>query len=372
MKPISFRTVALVAPLIGAVAVMYGCAPDDPTISNNTGGSSAGSTSTAGTATAAGTSSTAGTASTAGSTSTAGTSSTAGSGTGGSGTGGSGTGGSGTGGSGGGSDAGGSGGSGGGSGAVTVDAILSGPSSFNNPGWKDSWWVTGCSSKHDHDCYTIEQCPAEGDRTKETFPVGGKPGQHYKVSFSYSAVNEGRGYTGGTKDKPVAADLNNIDNNDSFYRDGDAPASKYNELRLTVFDDKGAEARHYFMNAFSTAQEFHIAFLSSYKKSIVIVGGGKIEHMVFDSNCHAIDNCNAGEVMGTTCNAPRRLPGPDGQLMLPPFYANPNDGYKVVATNLVSITASRMQPWKSQASHLTVTSIEETNDPVTMNYPDPQ
>jgi hypothetical protein len=260
----------------------------------------------------------------------------------------------------------------GGSGPISVDSVLSGVSSYGNPGWKDSWWVTGCSSKHDHDCYTIEQCPAEGDRTKETFPVGGDPGKHYKVSFRYSAVNEGRGYTGGTKDKPLAGDLNSIDNNDSFYRDGTAPDSKYNELRLTVFDDKGVEARHYFMNAFSTAQEFHIAFLSSYKKSIVIVGGGKIEHMVFDSNCHAIDNCNAGEVMGTTCASPRRLPGPDGQLMLPPFYANPNDNYKVGGTNLISITASRNQPWKSQASHLTVTSIEETTDPVTTNYPDPQ
>jgi hypothetical protein len=58
--------------------------------------------------------------------------------------------------------------------------------------------------------------------------------------------------------------------------------------------------------------------------------------------------------------------------MLPPFYENPNDGNKIVATNLISITASRMQPWKAQASHLTVTAIEETSDPVTMNYPDPQ
>jgi hypothetical protein len=253
-----------------------------------------------------------------------------------------------------------------------VDAILGGESSFKNPGWKDSWWVTGCAEKHDHDCYTIAQCPAEGDRTKETFPVGGVAGQHYKVSFVYNGVNEGRGYQGGTKDKPVAADLNTISNNDSFHRDGVANDSKYNELRLTVYDDKMVEARHYFMNSFSAAQEQHFAFLSSYKKSIVIVGGGKIEHMVFDSNCHAIDNCNAGEVVGTTCNMPRRLPGDDAQLMLPPFYMNPNDGYKIVATNLISITAARTQPWKSQASHLKVTAIEATNDPVTMNYPDPQ
>jgi hypothetical protein len=120
------------------------------------------------------------------------------------------------------------------------------------------------------------------------------------------------------------------------------------------------------MNSFSAAQENHFAFLSSYKKAIIIVGGGKIEHKIFDSNCHAIDNCNAGEVVGTTCNAPRRLPGGDGQLMLPPFYANPNDDYKVGATNLISpLGNGRSQPWKAQASHITVTAIEKTDQPVT-------
>jgi hypothetical protein len=361
MKAISLRTVALAAPLFGLVAVYGACAPDDPTIENPNGGASgasstSGATSTAGSA-PGGSSSTAGS-SGGGTPSTAGTGGTGGAGTAGTGAG---TGGA----------AGGSGGSGGGA-AVTVDAILSGESSYKNPGWKDSWWVTGCSSKHDHDCYTMEACPAEGSRTKESFPIGGKPGQHYKVSFTYAGVNEGRAYEGGTKDKPVAADLHNIDNNDSFHRDGTAPVGNYNELKMTVFDETGAEARHYYMNSFSKAEENHFAFLSSYKKSIVIVGGGKIEHMVFDKNCHAIDNCNANTVAGSTCNSPRRIPGPDGQLMLPPFYENPNDGNKIVATNLISITASRMQPWKAQASHLTVTAIEETSDPVTMNYPDPQ
>lgn len=366
MKAISLRTVALAAPLFGLVAVYGACAPDDPTVDNPMGGSS-------------GSSSTAGTMSTAGTTPGAGTSSTAGSSGGGTpGAGGSSGGtagsGAGTGGAAGGTGGatGGSGGSGGAPEAVTVDAILSGESSYKNPGWKDSWWVTGCSSKHDHDCYTMEACPAGGSRTKETFPIGGKPGQKYKVSFTYNAVNEGRAYEGGTKDKPVAADLHNIDNNDSFHRDGTAPVGNYNELKMTVYDDKGVEARHYYMNSFSKAQENHFAFLSSYKKTIVIVGGGKIEHMVFDNNCHAIDNCNANTVAGSTCNAPRRIPGGDGQLMLPPFYENPNDGNKIVATNLISITAARTQPWKSQASHLKVTAIEETNDPVTMNYPDPQ
>lgn len=368
MKPISLRTVALAAPIVSLLAVIN-CAPDDPTITN-TGGT--GST-TAGTpATTAGTpATTAGTTGTTAGSTSGGSTGTAGTPAGGTGT---------TAGSGGapaagsgGAPAGGMGGSGGAAEVVTVEAILSGPSSFNNPGWKDSWFVTGCGSKHDHDCYTMEQCPAAGMTTKETFPIGGTPGQKYKVTFQYNGVNEGRSYTGGKKDKPVAGDLNTRMDNDSFHRDGSADVTnKYNEMKMTVFDDKGAEARHYYMNSFSAAQENHFAFLSSYKKSIVIVGGGKIEHKIFDSNCHAIDNCNAGEVVGTTCNQPRRLPGADSQLMLPPFYQNPNDGYKIGATNLISpINNTRNQPWKAQASHITVTAIEKTSDPVTMDYPDP-
>jgi len=362
MKPISLRTVALAAPIISLLAVIN-CAPDDPTV-NNTGGSA----STAGTP-----ASTAGTPATTAGTPGAGGSSTGTAGTPAGGTGTAGTpagGGTGTAGTpAGGTASGGMAGTGTGGAADTVDSVLSAPSDYGNPGWKDSWWVTGCATKDNHDCYTINNCPAEGSRTTETFPIGGTPGQHYKVTFQYNGVNEGRLYTGGKKDKPVAADLNNISDNDSFYRDGTAPLSKYNELKMTVYDDKGVEARHFYMNAFSLAEENHFSFLSSYKKTIVIVGGGKVEHMVFDSNCHAIDNCNAGEVKGTTCNAPRRLPGNDGQLMLPPFYKNPNDGYKLGATNLISITASRMQPWKAQASHITVTALEKTNDPVTMDYP---
>jgi len=55
--------------------------------------------------------------------------------------------------------------------------------------------------------------------------------------------------------------------------------------------------------------------------------------------------------------------------MLPPFYADPKDSM-VKATDMLSISATgRTQPWKAQASHLKVTAIAETTDPVTMDYP---
>jgi hypothetical protein len=390
MKSISFRTaVAITAPLFGLITT-YGCSPEDTqsqggmagtsstagTPATSTAGTPA--TSTAGTSSTAGSGGTPGTAgsggapNTAGSNATGGTPSTAGAG-------GSAAGAGGTPGTAGTNATGGAGGAGGAP-VVTVDALFSGPSSFGNPGWKDSWWVTGCARKENHDCLTIiNGCNAmdgngpedKGARTVESFPVGGVKGQKYKVTFRYSAVNEGKAYQGGTKDAPVAGDVQTKANNDSFYRDGlPVTPSNYNVIKLTVFDDNMMHARHFYMNAFSGAQEGHLNFRSEYTKTIVVIGGGKIEHFVQDSNCHAIDNCNDGEVVGTNCSSPRRLPGADGQLMLPPKYMDPIDKM-IKNTELLAAGipgATRAQPWHAQASHLTVTAVETTNDPVETNY----
>jgi hypothetical protein len=381
MKPISLRTVALAAPLlISALVVGGACAPEDTTGTPGGGGTGTAGTG-AGTPAVSG-SATGGTPSAGGSTGASGTS-TGGSATGGSGTGGSATGGSGT----GGSATGGSAGAGGGTGdPVTVEGILSGASDFGNAGWKDSWWVTGCNVKAGHDCITVPdaQCHSSDDaaggtegkgaRTIEKFPVGGVAGQHYKVTFSFNAVTEAKKYDGGTRDVPgVAADVES-GVSDTFYRDGNSPASNYNVIKLTVFDDKNMPVRHFYMNSFpETSYESHRTFLASYKKVIVIVGGGHIEHLVQDSNCHAIDNCGPGNVPDDSCNGPRNLPGGDGTLMLPAKYKDPKDG-TVKNTPLVAPGipgASLAQPWHAQAGHLKVTAIEATTDPVTMNYPNP-
>lgn len=212
-----------------------------------------------------------------------------------------------------------------------------------------------------------------GARTVESFPVGGMPGQNYKVTFRYSAVNEGKVYTGGKKDVATPNDFSSRTNNDSFYRDG-APVfpSNYNVLKMTIKDNMGMEKRHFYMNAFDEGRdaENHWNFRSEYTKSIVIIGGGTIEHMVQDANCHAIDNCNDGMVSGNNCASPRNLPGPDGQLMIPAKYMDPQD-MMIKNTELLvqaGLGNGRNQPWHAQASHLTVTSMEPTNDPVTTNY----
>jgi hypothetical protein len=376
MKPNSLRTAALAAPLFG-IAIAYGCAPSDPTVTNPAGGT--GGISTAGTTPVAGTSA-------------AGT--LASGGTGGQTTGGQTTGGSsagttpvgGTGGTGGATGgAGGGGGSGGASDVPTVAGVLGMPSDFGNPGWMDSWWVTGCTQKVNHDCITnANTCNAndvptdveqQGARTKETWMIGGTAGQHYKVTFKFNAVTEAKYYSGGKRDvATVVGDPHTNTPLDMFYRDGTSPYSHYNEIKLTIYDDKMMPVRHFFMNSApnnGTDWENHYTFLASYQKSIVIVGGGKIVHLVQDSNCHAIDNCGPEFHDTPDCAGSRKMPAEDANSMIPSKYMDPVTN-RVVDTNTLIAAypgGSLAQPWHAQAGHLHVLSIEKTNDPVTMDYP---
>jgi hypothetical protein len=383
MKPISLRTAALTAPLL-ALGLSVGCSVDDPTV-GNTGGTTtntAGVTATGGSAVTTGGQTTGGSAVTTGGQTTGGSGVTGGTGgaAGGSAPAG-GTGGA-TGGTGGGTGGTG-GGAGGDTGVVTIPGVLGGMSDFGNPGWASSWWVTGCLVKMGHDCITATTTcntadgatpESKGARTIEKFPIGGTPGAHYKVTFTFNAVSEAKVYMGGTRD--VAAEAADAETgiSDTFYRDGTSPQSNYNVVKLTVFDDKGMEARHYYMNSFTqTSFESHRTFLISFTKSIVIVGGGHIEHLVQDFNCHAIDNCGSGPVGDgpNDCNGGRNIPKEPATTMLPPKYKDPLDG---VVKNTPEVAkggypqATLAQPWHSQAGHLTVTAIELTTDPVTKNY----
>jgi hypothetical protein len=288
-----------------------------------------------------------------------------------------------------GTPAGGTGGAAGGTGGgpgdeVTIEGVLGGKSDFGNPGWANSFWVTGCDVKQAHDCITnTNTCnsndgntsESKGARTVEVFPIGGTPGQKYKVSFRFSAVTEAKFYQGGKRDAG-ATTPGDVNGGiwDTFHRDGSSPETNYNVLKMTVYDNNMMEARHYYMNSFpNTSFESHRTFLAQYKKAIVVIGGGKIEHFVQDKNCHAIDNCGAGDVQGDTCNAARSMPAPDNTVMLPAMYKDPVDGMVKATPQVASAyaNATLAQPWHSQVAKLTVLSIEKTDDPVNMDYPDP-
>lgn len=382
MKTISLRTAALAAPIVSLIALVN-CAPDDPITTGSTAGTAgSSSTGTAGSVT----------------TTTAGTD-TGGSSSGGSGVGTSGSvsasgatvgGMSGSGGAAGGTMSGGASGSGGGGSddpckaggdaAKCIDFVAGKTSDYGVYAWKSSWFVTGCANKQGHDCITVASCPNQGaanfeDKgglTLETFELGGVPGQHYKVTFQFNALSEAKEYRNGTRDTGTTVPANaEAAIWDTFYRDGEPIPSNYNVMKLTVFDNNMMPARHYYMNSFPAGGgwESHRTFLVSYMKSIVVVGGGKITYLVQDSNCHAIDNCGAGNVPDDSCPAPRNLPGADAQTMLPAMYKDPADGKVKATASLNQLSnGSTAQPWHSQAGHFTITKIEETADPVTMNY----
>ncbi len=263
-----------------------------------------------------------------------------------------------------------------------IDEVANAASDFGNPGWKDSWWITGCGEKLSFECRNVGAagCPTTGTteevgaRTVETWQLGGEKGQHYKVTFRFSGVTEGKNYTGGSRDVPApTTDINTGGPYDMFYRDGTSVVSSYEVLKLTIFDDKGVEARHFYMNAGDgSAWEQHATFLASYEKSIVVVGQGRVEHLVQDRNCRAMDNCGPGTIDDANCPAPRRLPGDDANLMLPPKYKDSADGV-VKDTPLLApgyANGSRAQPWHAHASHLTIVAIEKTSDGVEKNYLD--
>jgi hypothetical protein len=281
---------------------------------------------------------------------------------------------------------GGSSGGSGGSGAVAtctnpttcIDEVASTSSSFGNAGWKDSWWVIGCATKTGYDCANVTSCSTagatpedRGSRTVETWELGGEKGQHYKVTFLFNGVTEAKLYTTGTRDAPTQANPQNSTGLDMFYRDGTSPLSNYGVLKLTVYDDTGAPVRHYYMNSAAEAGwENHNTYLASYQKSIVVVGRGKIEHLVQDNNCRPVDNCGPVPPSDSSCPAPRHLPGDAKDMLLPGNYQDPNDGAVKSTLLLVSAypSATLAQPWHAQASHLTIQAIVKTDDPVDKNY----
>ena len=192
-----------------------------------------------------------------------------------------------------------------------------------------------------------------------------------RVTFTFNALVEAKSYEQGTRDagsKPPP-DLEHSPT-DSFHRDGSPIPSGHNVWKLTVYDDKGAEARHYFMNSFPAGgawQDYDRLFQVSFTKSIVIVGGGFIEHAIQDPDCLTVDNCGADGSVDGACLRPRSLLL-EPMAQLPVKYEDPDDRRLKPTLELSAFNQELQQPWHSQLGHLTVTKIEATADPVSINY----
>jgi hypothetical protein len=270
--------------------------------------------------------------------------------------------------------------------AACFASVAEQKSNFGMP-WKSSWFLEGCKQVVGNECINIETCPNQGTtafedrgaRTLETFPIGGTSGQHYKVTFTFNAAASAKVYDGGSRDAGtlVPPDVNNPATwVDAFYRDGAPVPNNYEVWKLSVFDENGAEARHYYMNSFPPPvldgppnvlpiyYEAHRLYSLSYTKSIVVIGGGKVTYLVQDSNCHTAVNCQMN--LDPTCTI-RWLPNEPNELV-PPMYEDPADGMLKPTIELLGFNPTLMQPWKASLGHLTINKVEVTDDPVTQNY----
>ena len=138
------------------------------------------------------------------------------------------------------------------------DSVASQTSDFGMS-WQSSWFLVGCKEQRAHDCVTALPAPCrdaslpfedQGVSTLETFPIGGVPGRHYKVTFTFNAIASAKEYEGGTRDQGTAVPYDYDGLWDAFYRDGQPIPSNYDPWQLSVLDEAGVELRHYYMNAF--------------------------------------------------------------------------------------------------------------------------
>ena len=264
-----------------------------------------------------------------------------------------------------------------------VDLVAGEKGDFGTP-LESSWFIVGCLGRLDKVCLNSSLCPNgnaasfedRGDVILQTFPVGGVPGQHYKVTFTFNAIAAAKVYQDGTRDQGNAlpVDFQSVIS-DTFYRDGSPVVSNAEPWKLTVFDENGAEARHFYMNSFPPTSlnpnffgESDRTYLLSYTKSIVVIGGGKVSYLIADSNCQVNDNCGPGQVQNNDCRAPRNIPNEPADTMLPAQYMHPTTKMLVPTADLSAMNDTAAQPWHAQLGHLTITAAEKTDQPVNHDF----
>jgi hypothetical protein len=142
---------------------------------------------------------------------------------------------------------------------------------------------------------------------------------------------------------------------------------------LAVFDELGQPARRYYMNAFPPDRDLQSngVFRLSYTKSIVVVGGGNVTHRVQVPRCEVRDNCSLAGEEGCFGSPSYYLPNEPTDLELPSMYLDPVEQVlkpTIELSGWARHVGAAQQPWHANLGHLTITSVEETDDAVTHDY----
>ena len=214
----------------------------------------------------------------------------------------------------------------------------------------------------------------------EYFPIGGQVGKMYVMTLQANGITEAKYYMGGTRaaGDGVVANANATGGTDTFYTGGQpVNVENYNVYKLTVYGPPttsgpnavGPEIQHYYMNSFpqtTTPYEDHETFPIHWVHDIPVPGGGVIQYLLEDRNCHAVDNCGPGS-RSTPCtgqNTSRNVPN-EPNLVVPQTFnmaasANNIPGAQTTlptsVTQLNTITHAT-QPYHSQILHLTVLGV---------------
>jgi len=139
------------------------------------------------------------------------------------------------------------------------------------------------------------------------FAIGGTPGTNYDVTVNIKGVVEAKNYSGCTR-TVTGALVFNANGGDLWCSGGTVPDSTYNSYEINVFSAAtgGTAIGNYRLNARDGTSEAHQSWPLNETKTFRVVGGGRIQWRVYDSNCRQIMNCGPG-TGSSTCAAPVTL-----------------------------------------------------------------
>jgi hypothetical protein len=136
------------------------------------------------------------------------------------------------------------------------------------------------------------------------FPVGGTVGANYDVTINVKGVVEAKNYSGCTR--AVTGNLVFMASGGNLWCSGGTiPDSTYNTYEINVFSQPtgGTAIGQYRLNARDGTSEQHQSWPLNFNATFRVVGGGRIQWRVYDSNCRQIMNCGPG-AGSSTCMAP--------------------------------------------------------------------
>lgn len=155
-----------------------------------------------------------------------------------------------------------------------------------------------------YDCLNTNCTNGSAKTTMMDFPIGGTPGAKYNVTVRVRGVVEAKNYSGCTR--AVTGNLVYTASGGNLWCSGGTiPDSTYNSYELNVFSQAagGTAMGAYRLNSRDGTGEGHQSWPLNFEATFAVIGGGRVQWRVFDSNCRQIMNCGPG-AGSSTCASP--------------------------------------------------------------------